>query len=177
VFHLRTLLASTATALALAVIGPLFVGAAPALAAGPHMAPSMSHPRMGNGAFMHGNGVFQNFSNFRRFDPDHDHDVDFPRHVVRPFPLIRSFPVVQQVPVFQPVVQPVIIPVVTQPSFFWMSYGPGWNVGMPYSQMQQVCGQYNQAMGYSSAAYNQFVSAVCINISVNGNQVAIQVYP
>lgn len=195
--HLRTLLASAVAALALAIVAPLFMGAVPAFADGPHMNPPVSHPTMVN-SVVRGNGINQqanvnvmgnnnvvnvrqqvnvrNFNNFNNpccFNRNFNNFNNFSNF--NNFCCFNRFPVVQQVPV----VEPIIVPVVTTPAptFFWQNYGPGWNYGMSYNQVQQVCGQYNNAMTYSSTAYNQFVAGVCISISVNGNQVTIQVYP
>jgi hypothetical protein len=163
VSHIRMLLASVVAALALAVLGPLFMGVAPAFADAPHAMHPMVHDR----------------DDHPRFDRD-DHPR-FDRDDHRPF-----FHFAPQVQFVQPVisyVQPVVYPVYTQaysaPSYFWNSYGPGWNNGMNWYTVQQVCIQYNQAVSaYSSAAYNQFVQAVCVNVgSGTSYTIVVQGYP
>ena len=57
--QLKMLLASATAALALAVLGPLFFGTAPASADGPHMAPSMRTTTMVNTGTVRGNGIIQ----------------------------------------------------------------------------------------------------------------------
>ena len=65
--HLRALLCSAAAALALAILGPFVLGAAPAFADGPHMSASMAHPQhMAPPPHMQ----------MRRMHMDGDHDRD-----------------------------------------------------------------------------------------------------
>jgi hypothetical protein len=159
--HVRILLASVAAALAIAIVGPLFAGVAPAFADSPHPMPAMMHPMMNPIPPMH----------------DHDRDRDdFPR--VFPFPHV--FPIVRPVvpvvyPVPQPVYYPVPTPVYSAPtvvclpmsgysyggSYFWMGYGANWNSGCTTAQLVQVCRVYNQAVMVNPAAYNPYVQAVC----------------
>lgn len=88
-------------------------------------------------------------------------------------------------PVYQPLYQPTYqIPypsVYTPPynpvytTYPWQSYGPGWNNGWSWAQTQQTCQQYNQMVVGNSSLYNQYVAQICV--SVNGNQITIQVNP
>jgi hypothetical protein len=166
--HFRMLLASVLAALAFAVVGPLFMGVVPAFADGPNM----GHPGM------HDRDDHRSDRDDHRFDRD-DHRPFFPGYRFAPqFQYVQ--PVVSYV---QPVVYPVYAqsyaPAYAAPSYFWNSYGPGWNYGMGGYAVQQVCIQYNHAMAVNQVgAYNQFVQPICISIaSGTSYTISVQGYP
>ncbi len=146
-FRLKLLLAAFVAALMLAFVGPLAFGATSALAAPPQ--PLVPLPR--HHIPFHGGQV-------RFLDPDHDHDVDVV--VVHPVRVVRPVVVVTR-PVF---VTPVFVTPVQTQTFFWLSFGPGWNAQWSLSQLQRFCQQYNQAVMADPAAFNQSVQAVCASM-------------
>ena len=176
----RMLLAAVAAAVAIVFIGPMVWGAPSALAAGPQPAGNHQH-HMNHGNFPN-NGNFNNFNNgnFRRHfnicDPDHDRDNDLcHRRFFTPRYPVYTYPVYQPTYYYYQPAVAYTAPYI--PNYYWMNYGPNWNYGMPYYQVQQVCNDYNSAYGYSTAAYNSYVAGVCVSVSVNGNTVTIQITP
>jgi hypothetical protein len=176
VSQLRMLLASVTAALAIAFVGPLFIGAAPALADGYHPVPP---PCSSCGTHHH---------------PPVCSSSCFPHTFPVVIPIVQPQVVTPVVTVVQP--QVVVYPVTTvsyqvsttvclpasygysySTSYFWMGYGPNWNNGCTTSQLQQFCQMYNQAVMANPAAYNQYVQIVCNTIGGIGYPYSVYVDP
>lgn len=196
--QLRMLLASAAAAVAIAFIGPLLWGAAPALAQGPQVHTDQQTWRNNNHRNDGDHDRDDRRLNQRRNDGDHDRDDRrFNQRRFDQDDFCRRDPddcrshrfnnyncyCAQSQPVYQPCycAQPVYYAqptyAYTAPSYYWMNYGRNWNYNMSYGQVQQVCGDYNSAYAYSTSAYNAYVAGVCVSISVSGNTVTIQITP
>jgi hypothetical protein len=200
VSHLRMLFASAVAAVALAVFGPLFVGAVPAFAAGPvtptnqqwsggswhHHYNPCDPDRDGDNDACHSHRYYNNYNNC--FLPESYlcygnsyYPCNCYNYVQPCYCYSYTQPVYYQPVVYQPVsYQPCYCQSgYTQPTYYWMNYGPSWNYGMPYSQVQSTCNAYNSAMGgnWYGYGYNQYVASVCISISYYGGQVNISVSP